>query len=55
MHRPVRQVANEINRQRASVLADNVRRWGSGNTVVTLADPAAFGGFAGWFDVVGVT
>jgi len=47
-------VANEINRQRASVLADNVRRWGSGNTVVTLADPAAFGGFAGWFDVVGV-
>lgn len=47
-------VANEVNRQRASVLADNVRRWGSGNTVVTLAAPAAFGGFANWFDVVGV-
>lgn len=47
-------VANEINRQRASVLADNVRRWGSGNTVVTLGDPAAFTGFANWFDVVGV-
>ncbi len=47
-------VANEVNRQRASVLADNVRRWGSGNTAVTLADPATFGGFSGWFDVVGV-
>lgn len=47
-------VANEINRQRAAVLADNVRKWGVGNVVVTNNDPAHFGGFEQWFDVVAV-
>lgn len=47
-------VANEVVRQRSMALADNVRRWGLGNTVVTNNDPAHFSGFRNWFDVVAV-
>ncbi len=47
-------VANEINRQRAAVLADNVRKWGVGNVAVTCNDPSHFGGFEQWFDIVAV-
>lgn len=47
-------VANEVIRTRASVLADNVMRWGVGNTVVTSNDPSHFGSLEGWFDVVAV-
>ena len=47
-------VANEINRQRAAVLADNVRKWGVGNVAVTNNDPAHFAGFEQWFDVVAI-
>ena len=47
-------VANEINRQRAAVLADNVRKWGVSNVAVTNNDPAHFAGFEQWFDVVAV-
>ena len=47
-------VANEVIRTRASILADNVMRWGVGNTVVTSNDPAHFGSLEGWFDVVAV-
>jgi NOL1/NOP2/fmu family ribosome biogenesis protein len=47
-------VANEINRQRAAILADNVRKWGVGNVTVTCNDPSHFGGFEQWFDVVAV-
>ena len=47
-------VANEIDRRRASVLADNVRKWGTGNVVVTACEPRALGDFEGWFDVVAV-
>ena len=47
-------VANEINRQRAAVLADNIRKWGVGNVAVTCNDPSHFGGFEQWFDIVAV-
>ena len=47
-------VANEIDRRRASVLADNVRKWGTGNVVVTACDAAQFGDREAWFDVVAV-
>ncbi|MDE6446223.1 MAG: rRNA cytosine-C5-methylase [Alistipes sp.] len=47
-------VANEIDRRRASVLADNVRKWGAGNVVVTACEPQALGDFEAWFDVVAV-
>lgn len=45
-------VANEVIRSRAAILADNVRRWGIGNTVVTSNDPAHFGAFHHVFDAV---
>lgn len=47
-------VANEINRSRAAVLADNARKWGLGNMVVTCNDSAHVADFEEWFDVVAV-
>lgn len=47
-------VANEIDRRRAQVLADNVRKWGTGNVVVTSNEPRHVAEFEGWFDVVAV-
>lgn len=47
-------VANEVIKQRSSVLADNVRRWGIGNVAVTCNDAAAFGAYKHWFDVLAV-
>lgn len=47
-------VANEIDRRRAQVLADNVRKWGTGNVVVTCCDAQRLGDFEAWFDVVAV-
>ena len=48
-------VANEVIRSRALTLADNITRWGVGNTVVTSNDPSHFAGsLEGWFDVVAV-
>ena len=47
-------VANEINRNRAMILADNVRRWGLGNVVVTCNEPQHVAAFEEWFDVVAV-
>lgn len=45
-------VANEVMKNRASVLAGNVARWGDPCVVVTSADPAAFAGLEGFFDVI---
>ena len=47
-------VANEPDRRRVNILADNVRKWGIGNTVVTCNEPARVAAFARWFDVVAV-
>lgn len=47
-------VANEIDRKRVQVLADNVRKWGMGNVVVTCTDAARLSTIEGWFDVVAV-
>ena len=47
-------VANEPDRRRVNVLADNVRKWGAGNVVVTCNEPARVASFARWFDVVAV-
>lgn len=47
-------VANEIDRHRAQVLADNVRKWGTGNIAVTTCEPRLLGDLEGWFDVVAV-
>ncbi len=47
-------VANEINRSRASVLADNIRKWGLGNVLVCNNRPEHLSQFESWFDVVAV-
>lgn len=47
-------VANEVIKQRASVLADNVRRWGIGNVAVSCNDAANFSAYKHWFDVLAV-
>ncbi|MDO5443007.1 MAG: rRNA cytosine-C5-methyltransferase [Bacteroidia bacterium] len=45
-------VANEVMRQRASVLSDNVAVWGDPNVVVTSVDPKAFAQYEGFFDII---
>ena len=45
-------VSNEVMRQRASVLSDNVTVWGDPNVVVTSVDPAAFAVLPGFFDII---
>ena len=45
-------VANEIMKQRATVLADNAGIWGDPSAVVTSADPKAFAGIPGFFDII---
>lgn len=47
-------VANEINRSRAAVLADNARKWGTANMVVTCNDSSRAAQLEEWFDVVAV-
>lgn len=46
-------VSNEVMKDRARVLRDNVARWGDPNVVVTSVDPSLFGRLLpGYFDVV---
>ena len=47
-------VANEIDRRRARILADNVRKWGTGNVAVTSCRPDQISVMSDWFDVVAV-
>ncbi len=45
-------VANEVVPARATVLAENVARWGCSNVAVTQSDPSAFPAMRAYFDVV---
>lgn len=45
-------VSNEVIRTRASVLAENITKWGASNSIVTQSDPSAFAGLEGFFDVI---
>ena len=45
-------VSNEVMKQRAGVLADNVALWGDPNVVVTSDDPHAFAALPEFFDMV---
>ena len=45
-------VANEVMRERAAVLCDNVALWGDPCVVVTGADPRTFSSLEGFFDVI---
>jgi 16S rRNA C967 or C1407 C5-methylase (RsmB/RsmF family)/NOL1/NOP2/fmu family ribosome biogenesis protein len=44
--------ANEVIRTRASVLAENLTRWGTANTVVCSVDPIGFSRLEGFFDLI---
>jgi len=45
-------VSNEVIRSRASVLAENIQKWGYNNVVITSNDPEDFQRLAGFFDVM---
>jgi 16S rRNA C967 or C1407 C5-methylase (RsmB/RsmF family)/NOL1/NOP2/fmu family ribosome biogenesis protein len=45
-------VSNEIIRQRAGILAENITKWGAANAVVTNNDPAHFQKLPGFFDLI---
>ena len=45
-------VANEVIKSRASILKENVIKWGTGNVVVTNSDPSAFSDMEGAFDII---
>lgn len=45
-------VANEVIRSRASVLKENIIKWGRADVVVTNNDPADFNGMEGAFDII---
>lgn len=47
-------VANEINHGRAAVLADNARKWGLGNMIITCNDSSRVAQVGALFDVVAV-
>jgi 16S rRNA C967 or C1407 C5-methylase (RsmB/RsmF family)/NOL1/NOP2/fmu family ribosome biogenesis protein len=45
-------VSNEVIRPRASILAENITKWGLSNAIVTRNDPSAFIGLTGFFDII---
>ncbi len=45
-------VANEVIKQRASILVENITKWGYGNVVVTNNDPAHFKSLPGYFNLI---
>lgn len=45
-------VTNEVIRTRAAVLAENITKWGTGNVIVTNADPSRFAQLPGFFDLI---
>jgi len=45
-------VSNEVIKQRAQILVENVTKWGMDNVVVTNNDPAHFQQLTGYFDVI---
>lgn len=45
-------VSNEVIRSRASVLAENIQKWGYPNVLVTNNDPDHFKKLTGYFDVI---
>ena len=45
-------VANEVIKTRASILTENITKWGSTNVVVTNNDPRDFNTLEGFFDVI---
>jgi 16S rRNA C967 or C1407 C5-methylase (RsmB/RsmF family)/NOL1/NOP2/fmu family ribosome biogenesis protein len=45
-------ISNEVIRSRASILAENIQKWGHQNVVVTNNDPEDFSQLEGYFDAI---
>jgi 16S rRNA C967 or C1407 C5-methylase (RsmB/RsmF family)/NOL1/NOP2/fmu family ribosome biogenesis protein len=45
-------LANEVIRQRADILNENITKWGLSNTIVTRNDPSDFSSLPGFFDMI---
>lgn len=45
-------VANEVIKSRAAVLAENIKKWGAANCIVTQNDPKVFGSLNAFFDLI---
>ncbi len=45
-------VSNEVIRARASILSENIQKWGHNNVLVTNNDPEHFKNLSGFFDVI---
>lgn len=45
-------VSNDAIRQRSEILAENIIRWGTANTIVSRNDPSAFSRLPGFFDMI---
>jgi 16S rRNA C967 or C1407 C5-methylase (RsmB/RsmF family)/NOL1/NOP2/fmu family ribosome biogenesis protein len=45
-------VSNEVIRSRASILAENITKWGMSNAIVTQNDPSSFTGLPEFFDII---
>lgn len=45
-------VSNEVIRSRATILAENIQKWGHSNVIVTNNDPEDFTRLTGFFDVI---
>ncbi|MFZ6011194.1 MAG: methyltransferase RsmF C-terminal domain-like protein [Bacteroidota bacterium] len=45
-------VSNEVIRSRATILAENIQKWGCANVMVTNNDPQEIGSITGFFDVI---
>jgi 16S rRNA C967 or C1407 C5-methylase (RsmB/RsmF family)/NOL1/NOP2/fmu family ribosome biogenesis protein len=45
-------VANEIIKTRVPILADNLSRWGTANTIISNNDPKDFNRLTGFFDII---
>lgn len=45
-------VSNEVMKDRAAVLRDNIARWGDPNVLATSVDPKAFASLGAYFDII---
>ena len=45
-------VSNEVINSRATILAENITKWGCDNVAVTNSDPSDFSNLKEWFDII---
>jgi NOL1/NOP2/fmu family ribosome biogenesis protein len=45
-------ITNEVIRSRATILVENIQKWGHANVIITNNDPEDFSALSGFFDVI---